>query len=173
MRGDAGRLAKDVLRAAGLDVAIGYGAFLVIALFVGLLGAGGFMSAKLTLADLLSGDAASAALGGGSGKGILLVLLAAASIAVPVLWKHRLAPLAFGVPLFATAVAFWPLYQQHRAQREALAGLGELGIAIGRLADQAGARTGPLDELGVGAWLLFAAVIFLALRGIARALARR
>ncbi|MND08306.1 hypothetical protein D3C83_308360 [compost metagenome] len=36
-----------------------------------------------------------------------------------------------------------------------------------------GAPQGPLDALGVGAWLLFALVIFLAVRGVARVFARR
>jgi hypothetical protein len=173
MTGAAEPVVRNILRSAGIDVTLAYGAFLVIALFVSLFGAGGFMDAKLTLADLLSGDLASAALGAGSGRGMMLVLAATASVVVPVLWKHRLAPLAFSVPLLFTAAAFWPVYQQHRAQQAALAGLGELGIAAARLAEQAGMRPGPLDALGIGAWLLFATVIFLALRGIARVFARR
>ncbi len=43
------------------------------------------------------------------------MLLATATIAVPYFWKHRLAPLAFAVPLLVTAMAFWPLYKQHNA----------------------------------------------------------
>ena len=168
MKGEAVRVAKAVVASAGLDVAIAYGAFLVIALFVSLLGAGGFMDAKLTLADLLTGDPATAALGGGSGEGVLLVLFAGATILVPWLWKNRLAPLAFAVPLLFTAGAFWPLVEQHRAQQEALEGLGEFGIAASRLAADMGTPPGPLDALGIGAWLLFATVMFLALRGIAR-----
>lgn len=173
MTGEAGRIARAVLASAGIDVAIGYVAFLVIALFVSLLGAGGFMDAKVTLADLLSGDAAGAAVGGAGGKGVLLVLLATASVAVPYFWKHRMAPLAFGVPLLFTALAFWPLYRQHRAQKEAIEGLGELGLAVSQLAERAGAPSGPLDAIGIGAWLLFATVIFLALKGIVRVVPRR
>jgi hypothetical protein len=173
MTGEGSKVVRAILRGAGIDVAIAYGAFLVIALFVSLFAVGGFMDAKLTLADLLSGDPSDTALDGGSGRGMMLVLLATASVTVPILWKHRLAPLAFSMPLLFTAAAFWPIYQQHRAQQEALAGLGELGIAAARLAEQAGVRPGPLDALGIGAWLLFATVIFLALRGIARAVARR
>ena len=173
MRNEAVRVAKAVVASAGVDVAIGYGAFLVVALFMSLLGAGGFMDAKVTLADLLAGDPATAALGGGSGEGVLLVLFAGATILVPWLWRSRLAPLSFVVPLLFTAVAFRPLVEQHRAQQEALAGLGELGIAAGRLAEQSGAIQGPLDALGIGAWLLFAVVIFLALRGIARVVVAR
>lgn len=173
MKEEAARVAKAVVASAGLDVAIGYLVFQVIALFVGLLGTGGFMGAKLTLADLLAGDPTSAALGGGSGEGVLLVLFAGATILVPWLWKNRLAPLAFAVPLLLTAAAFRPLVEQHRAQQEALAGLGDLGVAVTQLTGQAGAHPGPLDALGIGAWLLFATVMFLALRGIARAVARK
>jgi len=173
MTGKADDVVRAILRAAGIDVAVAYAAFLLIASFVSLFGTGGFMDAKLTLADLLSGDTEGAAPGAGSGEGVLLVLFAGATIFVPWFWKHRLAPLAFTVPLLFTGAAFWPIYQQHRAQQEALAGLGELGIAAARLAEQAGVHPGPLDALGIGAWLLFATVIFLALRGIARVLARR
>jgi hypothetical protein len=173
MTHDVARVARAILQGAGIDVAAAYVAFVVIALFVGLLGTSGFMDVKLTLADLLSGDAANAALGSGSGRGMLLVLLATASIAVPVLWKHRVAPLAFVLPLIATGIAFWPLYRQQQAEREALDALGEFGLAADRLAQDMNVPTGPLDSLGIGAWLLFATVIFLALKGIARVLARR
>jgi hypothetical protein len=173
MTGKAGRIGRAVLASAGIDVAIGYAVLLVLSLFVSLLGAGGFMDPKVKLADLLAGDPAGAALGTGSGEGVLLVLFAGATILVPWLWKNRLAPLAFTVPLLFTAAAFRPLYEQHRAQQEAMAGLGELGLAAGRMAEQAGMPSGPLDALGIGAWLLFATVIFLAFRGIARVVARR
>jgi hypothetical protein len=169
---DGFRFAKAVLNGAGIDVAIGYGTFLVIALFVSLMGASAFMGMKVTLADLLSGDAAGAALGDGSGRGVLLVLLATASIAVPFLWKHRFAPLAYAVPLLFTALAFRPLYQEHRAQKEALKGLGELGLAAAQMAERLGAPSSPLDAMGIGAWLLFATVIFLAFKGVLRCFER-
>lgn len=171
--GDAGRIARAVLASAGLDVAIGYGVFLFIALFVDLVPAGAFMGLKVTLADLLAGDAADTAPGRASGKGMFLVLLAAATVAVPYVWKHKAAPLAFCVPLLVTALAFWPLYRQQRAQQQAIEGLGELGLAVSGLAEQAGAPSGPLDAIGIGSWFLVATVMFLALKGIARALARR
>lgn len=173
MSGDARQFAARVLEAAGIDVAIGYGVFLAMALGVSLVSPGSFMDAKLTLADLLSGDVAGAALGEGSGKGVLLVLFATATVLVPALWRHRLAPLAFAVPLFFTALAFRPLWAQQRAQDEALAALGEFGLEAGRMIETIGAPQGPLDALGLGAWLLFALVIFLALRGVARVFSRR
>lgn len=173
MTGEAGRFAARVLAGAGVDVAIGYGLFLVLALGVSLVSVGGFMDAKLTLADLLSGDVAGAALGEGSGRGVLLVLFAAGTLLVPALWPHRLAPLAFAAPLLVTALAFRPLWAQQRAQDEALEALGEFGLAADRMIEEIGAPAGPLDALGPGAWGLAALVIYLALRGVARAFSRR
>jgi hypothetical protein len=102
MTGAGGKYAKAIVESAGKDVAIGYGLFLIIAIFVSLISAEGPFQVKILLADLLSGDMARAALGGGNGKGLFLVLLATATIAVPYFWKHRLAPLAFVVPLLVT-----------------------------------------------------------------------
>ena len=93
-----------------MDVAFGYSVILFVALFVRLVTTDGLIDVKVTLAELLSGDMARAALGGGSGRGVLLVLFATATIVVPYFWRHRLAPLAFAVPLLFTAVAFWPVY---------------------------------------------------------------
>ena len=172
MTGEGSRYAKAVFADVGKDVAIGYGAFLFLALFVGLVSADGFIDVKITLADLLSGDIARAALGGGSGRGVLLVLLASATIALPYFWKHKLAPLAFAVPLFVTALALWPLYREHRRQQEAVEALGEFGAEMTRMAEQMGAQTSAFDTIGFGAWLLVATVIFLAFKGIMRYLAR-
>ncbi len=167
--GEGGKYARAIFADVGKDVAIGYGAFFVIAMFVSLISGNGFIDVRITLADLLSGDIARAALGGGSGKG---VLLATATIAVPYFWKHRLAPLAFTVPLLFTAKAFWPLYEQHRQQQEAMAAMGEFGQAMSQMAQQMGAQTSAFDAVGIGAWLLIATVIFLAFKGITRFLAR-
>jgi hypothetical protein len=166
--------ARAVLAAIGVDVAVCYGAFAVLGLFVNLLSTGGIVDTRVTLADLLSGDLTQAALGGGSGLGVFLILFATASIAVPYFWKHRLAPLAFGVPLFVTLLGFWPLYVQHRRQQEAVRAMGELGQVLGELAEQMSAQIGgPLANLGTAAWLLIATVLFLAFRGVVRALASR
>ena len=70
--------------------------------------------------------------------------------------------------VLGTALALRPLWEQQRAQAEALAALGEFGLEAGRMIEAMGAPTGPLDALGLGAWLLFALVMYLALRGIAR-----
>ena len=154
----------------GRDVAIGYGVFFIVAMFVGLISTGVFIDN--TLADLLSGDLARAAHSGSSGKGTLLVLLATATIAVPYFWKHKIAPLALAVPLLFALMGFWPIYKQHQAQQKAMEAMGEFGQQMSQMAQQLGGSTaGPLDNLGVGAWLLFATVIFLAFRGVMRFLA--
>ena len=172
MTGEGSRYAKAIFADVGKDVAIGYGAFLVLALFVSLVSTEGAIDVKVTLADLLSGDMARAALGDGSGRGVLLVLLATATIGVPYFWKHRLAPLAFTVPLLFAALALWPLYREHRRQQEALQAMGEFGEAMSRMADEMGAQTSAFDTIGMGAWLLVATVIFLAFKGVVRYMAR-
>ena len=157
----------------GRDVAIAYGVFFMMAMFVGLISTGGFVDIKITLADLLSGDMARATLSGSSGRGALLVLLATATIAVPYYWKHKCAPLAFAVPLLFTLMGFWPIYKQHQAQQEAVEAIGEFGEMMGQMAQQMGGSTAsPFDNLGVSAWVLFATVIFLAFKGVMRFLAR-
>ncbi len=172
MTGEGSRYAKAIFENVGKDVAIGYGLFFIIALFVSLISVEGPFQVKIMLTDLLSGDMARAALGGGNGKGLFLVLLATATIAVPYFWKHKVAPLAFIVPLLFTFTGFWPLYKQHRAQQEAIDAMGEFGQMMGQMGEQMGANTGPFDSLGIGAWLLFATVIFLAFKGLMRYLAR-
>ena len=138
MTAEAGRHLKAIIENVGNDVAIGYGIFFFIAVFVSVISANGFIDIKVTLADLLGGDMAHAAVGGGSGKGFFLVLLATATIAVPYFWKHKLAPLAFAVPLLFTVCGFWPLYEQHRAEQEAMEALGEFGQMMGQMAEQMG-----------------------------------
>ena len=115
---------------------------------------------------------ARAALGGGSGKGVLLVLFATATIAVPYFWKHRLAPLAFTVPL---AVHRHGVLAALRAAPAAAGGDGGDGrVRPGDVADGRadGRETSAFDVIGIGAWLLVATVIFLAFKGITRCLAR-
>jgi hypothetical protein len=172
MTGEGRKYAKAVFADVGKDVAIGYGAFLVIALFVDLVSGIGAAGVDITLADLVSGDIARAALGGGSGRGVLLVLLATASMAVPCFWRHRLAPLAFAVPLVVTGAALGPIYREHSRQQAAVEAMGEFGAAISRMADQMGAQASAFDSIGSGAWLLVATVIFLAFKGVVRCLAR-
>ena len=168
MTGAGGKYARAILENVGADVTIGYGLFFIMAVFVSLTSGEGPFQIKIMLTDLLSGDMARAALGGGNGKGLFLVLLATATIAVPYFWKHKLAPLAFIVPLLFTFMGLWPLYKQHRAQQAAMEALGEFGQTMGQMGQQMGANSGPFDSLGIGAWLLFATVIFLAIKGVMR-----
>lgn len=173
MTGEGSKYAKAIFENVGKDVAIAYGIFLILALFVSLISTGGFINVSITLADLLSGDLARATLGGSSGKGTLLVLLATGTIAIPYFWKHKFAPLAFAVPLLFTVYGFWPLYEQHQAQQEAMAAMGEFGQMMGQMAQQMGGSTGGLfDSLGVNAYVLFATVLYLAFKGVMRLLAR-
>ena len=168
------RAARAIAAAASLDVAIAYGAFLLLALVPSLIAADGILDFRITLADLLGGNAAPAVTTGGGMRGAFLVLLATATVAVPILWKHRLAPLAFAVPLLVTGIGLWPLYKQHRAEQEAFEALAEFGLNPGQLVEQMDASIrGPLDHLALGAWLLFAVVIYLAIRGAMRAIAAR
>ena len=173
MTGEAGRHVKSMIESIGIDVAIGYGIFLVVAIFVSVISTAGLIDIKVTLADLLGGDMAHAAVADGSGKGIFLVLLATATIAVPYFWKHKLASLAYAVPLLVTAFGFWPLYEQHNAEHDAIEALGELGGMAGQSAEQLVNSTGgPFDDLGIGAWVLIATVLFLAFRGVTRVVGR-
>jgi len=171
LTGKGSRYAKAIFENVGRDVAIAYGVFFVIAMFVSLISTGAFID--YSLADLLGGDMTRVARSGVSGKGTLLVLLATATIAVPHFWKHKIAPLAFAVPLLFTVLGFWPLYKQHRAEQQAIEAMGELGPMMGQMSGQmGGSMGGPFDALGIGAWFLFATVIFLAFRGVMRFLAR-
>lgn len=94
-----------------------------LAKFPSVISAGGIIGIEFKLTNLLNYDMGMM----GNGKGIFLVLLAAATIAVPYFWKHRFAPLAFLAPLLVTVMAFWPLYKQYQEQQRQMAAMGELG----------------------------------------------
>jgi hypothetical protein len=164
--------ARDFLAAVRPDVALAYGAFLVLALLPSLVANGGAAGFRVTLADLLAGRAAPAAAGGSGDGGALLVIIATATVAVPWLWKSRLAPLASVVPLLATLLGLWPLYRQHQAEMEAIEALADFGLDPGELARQVAAgSSGPFGPLSLAAWFLFVVVIYLAIRGAMRAVA--
>ena len=170
--GAARRFARTGFAAVGADVAWAYGAFLLLALVPSLVAGDSVLVARITLAGLLGGDLAPYA-ANPSVRGTFIVFLAAATLAVPSIWTHRFAPLAFVAPLLVTLLGFWPLYRQHQAQQEAVEALAEFGLSPDQLARQLEAGAGdPLDHLGLGAWLLFATVIFLAFKGVTRFLAR-
>jgi len=173
-----GKVAKAVFADVGKDVAIAYGVFLFAALFLSVFSTGGMVDCSIALSDLLAGEMGmmQTCLGGGSGgKGIFLVLIAAATIAVPYFWKHKFAPLAFLAPLLFTAYAFWPVYQQHQEQQrqmEAMGNMDEFGRMMGQMAQQMGGGGPGMDDLGVGAYVVFAAGAYLAFKGVMRFLSR-
>ena len=169
MTGKGSEMAKAVYANVGMDVAIAYGVFLVAALFFTVIGSAGIIGISLKLTNLLSEGMGIM----GSGRGVFLVLLAAATIAVPYFWKHKFAPLAFLVPLLITLMAFVPLYRQHRQEQQALEAMGEFGRMFGQMAEQMGAPSGGVfSNLGFGAYLIFAAVLYLAYKGVVKFLGR-
>jgi hypothetical protein len=82
--------AKAILQDVGRDITIAYAVSVIGALFFSVVSASGmFSGVSIALANLLSGKLGLGELmGGGSGKGTFLVLLATAMIAVPYFWKH-------------------------------------------------------------------------------------
>ena len=164
LTGQGGKVAKAVFADVGKDVAIAYGVFLVAALFLSVISAGGIITLKLT--NLLSDNMGMM----GNGKGTFLVLLATATIAVPYFWKHKFAPLAFLGPLLVTLMAFWPLYDQYRQQQKQVAAMGEFGQMMGQMAPQMGG--GGISDLGFGAWVIIAVSVYLAFKGVMRFLSR-
>jgi hypothetical protein len=146
------------LARAGIDVAIAYGLFAALALFVSLMSPSNIATPPVTLADL---------------TGTTLVLLAIATVGAPYVWHDRRAALAFIVPFAVTLSGLWPLYEKHRARQDALAALGEFGKMIEPAAERLDAWTGsPFDNLSVGAYVLFATAVYLAVRGAMRAFGR-
>lgn len=169
LTGQGGKVAKAVFENVGKDVAIAYGVFLVAALFLSVISSGGMIGIELKLTNLLSSSVDMTV----TGQGVFLTLLAAATIAVPYFWRHKFAPLAFVVPLLITLKAFWPLYQQHREVQKAMQAMGEFGQMMGQMGRQmAGNSAGIFENLGIGAYVIFAAAIYLAFKGVVRFLGR-
>lgn len=174
--GKGGEMARAVYANVGMDVAVAYGVFLVVGLFFSMVSTGGFVDISISLADLLTRNDL-AMLTGSNGKGIFLLLLATATIAVPYFWKHKFAPLAFAVPLLFTIYAFWPMWEKYRAAKKLEAQMGEemrqFAEAMGQMAQQMGGGGGSdMGGLGFGAYIIFAAVLYLAYKGVTRFLGR-
>ena len=168
LSGRGSKVARAVYADVGKDVAIAYGVFLFVALFLSVVSVQG-ADVSISLADLLSGNLGLAAvLGGSGGKGTLLVLIAAASIAVPHFWKHQYAPLAFCIPLLFTAYGFWPVYKQYSETRKQIEAMSEFG----RMFDQMAQEINSGISLGISAWILIAAGIYLAFKGVMRFIGR-
>lgn len=169
LTGQGGKVAKAVFENVGKDVAIAYGVFLVAALFLNVVSSAGMLGIELKMSNLLSSNMGIT----GTGQGVFLILLAAATIAVPYFWKHKFAPLAFVVPLLITLKGFWPLYQQHREAQKAMEAMGEFGQMMGQMAQQMTGNSGGIfDNLGFGTYIIFAATIYLAFKGVVRFLGR-
>ncbi|HUG03089.1 MAG TPA: hypothetical protein VML92_01505 [Steroidobacteraceae bacterium] len=160
--------AKTGFDSVGKDVAIAYGVFLIAALFLNFVSAGGVFGVNPQLTSLLSGGMGVM----GEGRGIFLVLLASATIAVPFFWKNKFAPLVFTAPLIVTIIALWTLYEQHRQQQQAMAAMSEFGPLFEEMAEQMGGGGGLLDTLGPGAWAVIASALYLAVRGVMKFLSR-
>jgi hypothetical protein len=168
LTGQGGKVAKAVFENVGKDVAIAYGVFLVAALFLNVISAGGIIGISFKLTNLLSDNMGMM----GNGKGTFLVLLAAATIAVPYFWKHKFAPLAFLGPLLVTAMAFWPLWEQRQQQQQQMEAMGEFGQMMGQMSEQMGGGGAGIGDLGIGAWVIIAASAYLAFKGVMRFLSR-
>lgn len=174
MTGKGGEVAKAVFANVGKDVAIAYGVFLVAALFLNVIGSAGILGIELKMSNLLSSNMGIT----GTGQGVFLILLATATIAVPYFWKHKFAPLAFLVPLLVTLKGFWPMWQQYREAKRAQAAMDEemrqLAEAFGQMAQQMGVGGGDsgFGSLGLGAYLIIAAALYLAYKGVMRFLSR-
>ncbi len=161
-------VAKTVFDNVGKEVAIAYGVFLFAAIFLNVISSAGIVGNNIKLTNLLSEGMGIM----GKGRGIFLVLLAFATIAVPHFWKHRFAPLAFTVPLIFTIMAFWPLYEQHRQQQQAVEAMAEFGRTFGQMADQMGGGGGVFDSLGLGAYVVIASALYLAFKGVMKVRSR-
>ena len=162
------REAKAGFDGVGKDIVIAYAVFLIAALFLSFVSAGGLFDVDFQLTSLLSEGMGAM----GEGRGIFLVMLATATIALPFLWPSKFAPLAFIVPLIVTIMALWPLYEQHREQQQAMAAMGEFGPLFEEMAGQMDGGGGLLDSLGPGAWVVIASALYLAVRGVMKFLSR-
>lgn len=169
LTGQGSKVAKAVFENVGKDVAIAYGVFLIAALFLSVISAGGIIGINFKLTNLLSDNMGMM----GNGKGTFLVLLATATIAVPYFWKHKFAPLAFLGPALVTLMAFWPLYQQYREQQRQMAAVAgdEFGRMMSQMSQQMGGGMG-MGDFGFGAWIVIAASAYLAFKGVMRFLSR-
>jgi hypothetical protein len=174
------KVARGVLDNVGKDVAVSYGVFAVFALFFNMLsGKGMFASLAITLPGLLNGVEGMIRQGAGfssGGTGLLLVLLAIASVSVPYFWKHKYAPLAFFFPLVVTLYADLQLYRAYSAVKEQFAELNQLGSTLGSMFGSntfSGKSTPQISvdipvELGIGAYVCLAAAAYIAFRGFRR-----
>jgi hypothetical protein len=143
----------------GKGIAIAYGLFAVSALFlpfVSLRNLFGIEGGSIALPGVLSGLENS-----GYVSGLFVLLLALATIAVPLFWRNRYAPLAFCAPLLITLYADFELYRIYASLRD------QLSPWFGAARDQLAEGITPF-RLGIGAYLTFIIAAYLAFRGVRR-----
>lgn len=183
-RGSA--IAKAVLGDVGKEVVVAYAAFALLALFAGMFVAHA-LSQPITLADALSGNfqrQVDLQIRRGSDQGVLLVLLATATVAVPYFWKHRLAPLAFCIPLAISGYGIWTV-RNHLALARGMIeselakltasenGLLQFGVTPAvKEVQELLQKAEEASQLGLWGWVLLAVTAFLAFKGVARFLSR-
>jgi len=153
--------AKTVLAAvadAGQDVVIAYAVYLVAALWFPAIRGRGLVAVSLSASDLL----------GIGGDGTLFVVLTFASLVMPFFWKDRRSAFAYLLPLVLTLIAAHRVYTLTREATEQLVGMGKMfgqGFADGFFHEIA-QRTGP--SMAFGAYVTFAAALYLAFKGVRR-----
>ncbi|MGH7727556.1 MAG: hypothetical protein ACREM2_02025 [Vulcanimicrobiaceae bacterium] len=90
------------------------------------------------------------------GSGLLLVLIALASIVIPYFWKSRYAPLAYCLPLLVTLYADLGAYNAFSALKAEVGDLSSGGDAP---------SVGAVFSLGLGAYATLLIAAYLAWRG--------
>jgi hypothetical protein len=145
------KIASGILDSAGREVAIAYALFAVTALFLPFVNFAG-SPMTITLPVILNGlnDVPS-----NGGFGLILVIIAIASIAVPYFWKNRFAPLAYCVPLLVTLYGDLGAYNALNEYKAQLGGADSIASQMG--------MTSPLS-LGIGAFATFVVAAYLAWR---------
>lgn len=162
MSGEGSKIAKGIFDDVGIDVAIAYGAFALVALFFTFMsGSGPLKSLAMGMPATLNASGGIASISNG-GFGLLLILLSVATIAVPYFWKNKFAPLAFAIPLLVTLYAAFKVYQLNAPIRDMTKQLGAMGGAYGKALASSG------FSLSVGGYLALAIGVYLAFRGVTR-----
>lgn len=160
--GEGSKIAKGIFDSVGMDVAIAYGAFALVALFFAFMsGTGPYKSLSLGMAGTINASGGMTSPSNG-GFGLLVVLVSIATIVVPYFWKEKFAPLAFVVPLLVTLYAAFKVYQINAPIRDMAKQLGAMGGGYGRALASSG------FSLSIGAYLAIAIAVYLAYRGITR-----
>lgn len=165
-------IAKGIINHVGNDIVGGYIIFAIIALTCNLFsGKGMFAMVSIKLTNLLSLDVVN--MNGGtlpSSFGVILVLIATATIVVPFFWKHKYAPLAFCAPFAVVLIASYKVYAINSSIMETTKAF--MGDQMFRSMNQyASQHSKEFSKLGginysLFTYLLIAASIYLLVRGV-------